>query len=316
MSLNILIILPVDEHQKILFKQKAPDAEFTFTTYKELTREQVQKANIIFGNAPASMIENTKNLQWIQLQSAGATDYVNGVLPDSVILTNASGAYGLAISEYMLAVLLEIYKKLHLYRDNQKCGTWAKRGRIKSISNSTALIIGAGDIGGEFAKKLKSLGAYTIGVRNSNGNKPDYFDKIHFMDELDELLPRADIVSLSLPDTKLTRKIINDRTLKLMKNDAVLINVGRGTAIDTEALCDTLQTGRLLGVALDVTDPEPLPNDHRLWRMENVVITPHCSGGNSLQDIIDNIMQISLSNLGAFLKGEKLNNIVDIAKGY
>lgn len=316
MALNILVILPVEEQHKSLFKQKAPEAEFTFTTYKALTHEQVQKANVIFGNVPASMIENSKNLQWIQLQSAGATDYVNGVLPESAVLTNASGAYGLAISEYMLAVLLETYKKLHLYRDNQAEGNWRKRGSVKAIANSTALIIGAGDIGGEFGRKLKALGAYTIGVRRSKGEKPDYFDEMHLMEEIDELLPQADIVSLSLPDTKLTQKIINERTLKLMKEDVVLINVGRGTAIDTEALCDALEAGKLMGAALDVTDPEPLPKDHRLWKLENAIITPHCSGGNSLRDIIDNIMEISLKNLEAFMKGEKLENIVDTAKGY
>lgn len=316
MTLNILVLLPVEQHHKNLFQQKAPNAEFTFTTYSKVTNDQVEKANIIFGNAPASMVKNSNNLQWLQLQSAGATDYVDGVLPDSAILTNASGAYGLAISEYMLGVLLEIYKRLHLYRDNQLRGIWTKRGRVRSITNSTALIMGAGNIGGEFARKLKALGAYTIGVRHSNGQIPDYFDEMHFMDELDQLLPKADIVSLSLPDTKLTRKIINERTIKLMKDDAVLINVGRGTAVDTEALCNALEAGKLLGAALDVTDPEPLPNDHRLWQMENVVITPHCSGGNSLQDIIDNILEISLRNLEAFLNDKPLENIVDIEKGY
>lgn len=316
MSLNILVLLPVEEQHKNLFKEKAPNAEITYTTYKSITPEQVQNANIIFGNPPASMIEKSKNLQWMQLQSAGATDYVNGIMPDSAVLTNASGAYGLAISEYMLAVLLEIYKKLHLYRDNQFEGNWKKRGRVKAIVNSTALIVGAGDIGSEFAKKLKALGAYTIGVKRSDSQKPDYFDEMHLMNELDELLPKADIVSLSLPDTKFTQKIINEKTLKLMKEDAVLINVGRGTAIDTEALCDSLEAGKLMGAALDVTDPEPLPKDHRLWQLENVVITPHCSGGNSLQDIIDNIMEISLKNLEAFLKSEKLDNIVDVTKGY
>lgn len=317
MAKNILVLLPIEERHKVLLQQTAPEAEFIYTTYKAVEPEQVQKANIILGNAPVSMLEGSKKLEWIQLQSAGAAEYANNnVLPEGAILTNASGAYGLAISEYMLGVLLVIYKKLHLYRDNQAQGSWTKRGSVKAIKNSTALIVGAGDIGGEFAKRLKALGAYTIGVRRSDGQKPEYLDEVHFIEELDSLLPRADIVSLSLPETKQTQKIINERTLMLMKEDAVLINVGRGTAIDTEALCDAMEAGKLLGVALDVTEPEPLPRDHRLWKIEKAVITPHCSGGNSLRDIIDNILEISLSNLAAFLKGEKLSNVVDLNKGY
>jgi len=164
----------------------------------------------------------------------------------------------------MLSALLELYKKLHLYRDNQIESNWHYEGPVKAVYNSTALIVGLGNIDGEFAKRLKALGAYTIGIRRSDTNKPDYLDELHFMDKLETLLPCADIVALSLPSTKLTYKIINQKTLGLMKHDAVLINIGRGNAIDTDALCDALENGHILGAALDVTDPEPLPKDHKV----------------------------------------------------
>lgn len=317
MEKNILVLIPVNEKHKKLLEEKAPLANFTYADSKSVDAAQVQNANIIIGSPSISMIKGSKNLEWLQLQSAGVGAYAEeNALPKGVMLTNASGAYGLAISEYMVGVLLELYKKLHLYRDDQLEGNWSYQGQVKSIYNSTALIVGLGDIGGEFAKRVKALGAYTIGIRRKDANKPEYLDELYFMDKLEELLPRVDIVALSLPGTKLTNKIINEKTLKLMKPDAVLINVGRGSTIDTEALCDALESGHLLGAALDVTDPEPLPKDHRLWKIKNAVITPHVSGGYSLQETHDRIIRISANNLEAFLNNKSLQNMVDRSAGY
>jgi len=314
---KILVLIPVDEEHKRLLEEKAPSAIFIYSTYETVDIECIQNANIIIGNPPINMIKGSKKLEWLQLNSAGVGEYVMGdVLPQGALLTNASGAYGLAISEHMLGVLLELYKNLHLYRDNQMQSNWSYEGEVKSIYNSTALIVGVGDIGGEFAKKIKALGAYTIGIRRTDSNKPDYLDELYFMDKLQELLPRADIVALSIPSTKLTHHIINREALKLMKRDAVLINVGRGNTIDTEALCDALESGQLLGAALDVTDPEPLPKEHRLWKIKNTVITPHVSGGFSLQETYERIMRISVNNLEAFVNGGSLINIINRSVGY
>lgn len=314
---NILVLLPVSEHHKSLLEAKAPDAEFTYADAKSIDAGQIRNANIIIGNPPISMIKEAGKLEWLQLFSAGVGDFAdNNILPSQVALTNASGAYGLAISEYMLGVLLELFKKLHLYRDLQMEADWSYAGQVKSIYNSTALVVGLGDIGGEFAKRLKSLGAYTIGIRRKDAEKPDYLDELHFMDQFETLLPRADIVALSLPGTKLTSKIINRETLKKMRRDAVLINVGRGSAIDTEALCDALENGQLLGAAMDVTDPEPLPKDHRLWKIKNAVITPHVSGGFTLQETHERIVRLCADNLEAYISGTPLKNQVDRSAGY
>lgn len=314
---NVLVLIPVNEGHKRLLEGKAPSVNFIYADSETVDADMVRNANIIIGSPPITMIRGSKNLELLQLQSAGVGRYAGeNVLPDGVVLTNASGAYGLAISEYMLGVLLEMFKKLHIYRDNQAEANWSYSGQVKSIYHSTALIVGLGDIGGEFAKRLKALGAYTIGIRRKNPDKPDYLDELYFMDKLEDILPRADIVALSLPGTSLTYRVINRETLKLMKHDAVLINVGRGSAVDTDALCDALESGHLFGAALDVTDPEPLPKEHRLWKIKNAVITPHVSGGFSLQETLDRIVRISADNLEAFLNGEKPANIVDLSAGY
>ncbi|HEX2945811.1 MAG TPA: D-2-hydroxyacid dehydrogenase [Clostridia bacterium] len=314
---NILVVLSVNDEHKKLLESSAPSADFTYSDQESVSEEQVRNAEIIIGNPPAHLLKASKKLRWLQLQSAGAGEYTSeNVLPKGAILTNASGAYGLAISEYMLGVTLELFKKLHLYRDLQLKSDWSYVGKVRSIYKSTALIVGLGDIGGEFASRLKALGAYTIGIKRRIAGKPEYIDELYTMDELGTVLPRADIVALSLPATKHTARIINEKTIGLMKRDAVIINVGRGNAIDTEALCDALESGRIAGAALDVTDPEPLPEDHRLWKIKNAVITPHVSGGFSLQETHDRIVAICADNLKAWFSGKSLKNVVDLTEGY
>ena len=314
---NILVLLPVREEDKRLFEQIAPTANFTYAKAETVDNSVLLEANAIIGNPPPMKIRESKNLEWLQLQMAGIGEFAKeNMLPDGAVLTNASGAFGLAISEYMLGVLLQLFYNLHIYRDKQIQADWSYSGQAQSIYNSTALVIGLGDIGGEFARRLKALGAYTIGIWRKDALKPDYMDELHLMDQLEALLPRADIVALSLPGTSLTNNIINKDTLRLMKKNAVLINVGRGNAVDTDALCDALEGGLIAGAALDVTAPEPLPKEHRLWKIKNAIITPHISGGFSLQETFERIVRISADNLEAYMSGKKLKNVVDTRAGY
>ena len=313
----ILVLTPINENHRELIIDAAGPAEVAFASPDSVDPAMVQRAQIIFGNPPVNLLKECPSLKWLQLNSAGVGRYADAqVLADSVILTNASGAYGIGISEYMLGVVLELFRKLHLYRDNQAVPIWSHAGAVRSIYGSTALIIGLGDIGGEFAKRLKMLGAHTIGIRRTAGVQPDFIDELHTMDQLGSLLSRADIIGLSLPSTALTRRIINAESLKLIKKDAVLINVGRGDCIDTEALSDALAEDRLLGAALDVTDPEPLPPDHRLWEIKNAIITPHVAGGYSLPLTHDRIVEIFINNLQAYLDNRPMLSIVDRQAGY
>jgi phosphoglycerate dehydrogenase-like enzyme len=314
---NVLVLINLEDEHKKLFESAAPSAVFTYCSHDDATPEMFQEAEVIIGNPPVELIKGSKKLKWVQLQSAGADQYVNaGGLPEGTVLTNATGAYGLAISEYMLGVLLELIKKLHLYRDNQRQNHWKDEGEIRSVYNSTILIVGLGDIGSEFAKRTKALGAYTIGVRRADTSKPDYIDELSLMDKLDTLLPRADVVALSLPNTSETRHLFTADRIAKIKKGAILINVGRGSAIDTDALCDALQSGHLSGAALDVTDPEPLPADHILWSIESAVITPHVSGGYHLKETFERIVRISAENLRRYSSGERLKNVVDFSTGY
>jgi len=313
----ILVLTLVNERHRDLINAAAGDEWVVFASPDSVDPALVRQAQIIFGNPPVQFLEGCSELKWLQLNSAGVGPYANPqVLDGSVILTNASGAYGVGISEYMLGVLLAIFRKLHLYRDQQAAAIWSNVGAVRSIAGSTALIVGLGDIGGEFAKRLKMLGAYTIGIRRTEGAKPDFINELYTLDQFCELLHRADIVSLSLPSTPLTHRLINADTLKMMKSTAVLLNVGRGDCIDSDALCDALEAGHLLGVALDVTDPEPLPPDHRLWKIKNAIITPHVSGGYSLPLTHDKIIDIFIRNLQAYRENKPMHSLVDRQAGY
>ena len=263
------------------------------------------------------MLHGSPALEWLQTNSAGVEAYIRpGVLAGDTLLTNATGAYGLAIAEHMLGMLLELFKKLELYRDAQKSGAWQSQGAVKAVYGSTVLVLGMGDIGGEFAARCKALGAKVIGVRRSPRPCPEYADEVHLLEDLDSLLPQADVVAVTLPGTDATRGLMSRERLAKMKEGAVLLNVGRGFIVDTEALCDALERGHLSGAGVDVTDPEPLPPTHRLWNIPTAVVTPHISGFYHLRETHERIVGIFLENLRHFQAGEPLRNLVDFATGY
>ena len=217
--------------------------------------------------SPPDQLKTFPNLKWVQSWNAGVDPYLApGVLPRGVRLTSAVGAYGPAVSEHMLAMLLAIYKRLPAYRDQQRAHIWADLGPVGSLAGKTVLVGGAGDIGRHFARLVRALGAQrVIGLRRSAGCPVEGFDEIYGLGALDGLLPQADVVALALPHTPETAGLMSKARLLAMRPGAVLLNAGRGSAVDCTALAEVLCSGRLLGAGLDVTDPEPLPPGHPLW---------------------------------------------------
>ena len=278
--------------------------------------EIAKNTTIIFGNPKTEFLMLCPRLKWIQLQTAGADGYVGGVLAETVQLSCATGGYGHAVSEHMVALTFELLKKLHFYRDEQSRGRWQSRGLVKSIEGATVLVVGLGDIGAAYARRMKALGSYVIGVRRNAQTKPDFLDELLLSNQFEEALPRSDVVALIVPGTKETSGLIGRSQLAKMKQGSVIINAGRGSAIDTEALCDSLESGPLAGAGLDVTDPEPLPPGHRLWKLENAVITPHVAGGRYMSETGQYVMKLNLENARRFVRGEPLESLVDFNTGY
>ena len=317
MEMTVTVLIPVEERHKKILENAAPEYRFCYRTPETVTREELDQSDTRIGKPTVALLHGSQRLKWLQCNSAGTEPFLQpGVLHPDTLLTNATGAYGLAISEHMLGMLLELFKKLHLYRDAQHLHQWKSLGRVRSIEGSTVLVLGMGDIGGEFARKVKALGATVIGVRRTDTRKPDYVDELYLTEELDWLLPRADVVAVALPGNGETAGMLNRKRMESIKEGAVLLNVGRGVIVDTEALCDALESGHLGGAGLDVTDPEPLPENHRLWNFPNAVITPHISGFYHLPETLERIVRISAENLEAYRSGKPLRNQVDFSTGY
>lgn len=314
---KILVTIPMEDKHKKEIENIAADVEISYVEPENLTKEIVQEADIILGNVPVNDVRGSQKLKWIQLNSAGANNYTeNGVLKEGTLLTNASGAYGLAIAEHMLALVLSLQKKIYLYNKNQQKSLWKDEGNVNSIYGSKTLVVGLGDIGGEFAKRMNALGSTVYGIKRNKSSIPEYLEDVYQLDMLENILPQFDIVALSLPETKETTNLFNKEKFAKMKEGAILINVGRGTTVNTADLCEALNSGKLGGAGLDVTDIEPLPENSPLWKAENLVLTPHVSGGYHLKETLERIRKITIDNLKAYYSNEPMKNLVDFETGY
>lgn len=331
--MKILVTLPVEErHKKYLQKQAEgckTAAQFCWMAPEEVTAESAAEMDVVIGNISTDVLRKanalsadrnggTPALKWVQLQSAGADAYTEeGIVPEDAILTNSAGAYGTSVSEHMVAMTFALIRRFDQYAKQQAAHVWKIAGKVTSVEDATVLVLGLGDIGGKYAKKMHALGARVIGVRRTaHAEKPDYLEEQHTIEELDSLLPRADIVAMVLPGGDDTDHIMDERRLRLLKPGACLINDGRGNAIDPEALKKVLQEGYLGGVGLDVTEPEPLPSEDALWDMDRVIITPHIAGRFLLPKTFENVVHIAGENLHAFLNGETLKHVVNRKTGY
>lgn len=221
--------------------------------------------------------ENFTSLKAVQLTSAGFDRAPIGYFAGKgIALFNARGVYSTPMAEWVILKILEIYKKTQDFYTQQKKKVWQKRRDLREIAQKRVLIIGTGSVGLECARRLKAFDAKVLGADIYDSNSP-YIDEFYPMEALGDVLKTADIVVLTLPLTDKTRGLFGAELFSLMKEDSVLINVARGAIIDSQALEDTLSQGRLLGVALDVFEEEPLPEGSPLWADPRVIITPHNS---------------------------------------
>lgn len=276
-----------------------------------------ETAQAVIGDLKPKELKNMKNLRWFHLVWAGVDRYKKSDLPLDAVMTNGSGAYGATMAEHMIACILVLYRQLRHYGRLQAQHQWDSNWKEEILEGKKVLILGTGDIGTALAKRLKAFECEVIGIRRIKKPAQD-FDEVYAIEDLEELLPQADIVACCLPGTDQTKKLLNEERLRSMKPTALLLNCGRGSLIDTKALETVLMEGHLGGCGLDVTDPEPLPQDSPLWAMENVIITPHISGASfgHVDAIEDKIYRLAAENLRRYLDGEELLNQVDFKKGY
>lgn len=256
-------------------------------------------------------IETFPNLKYFQIMTAGF-DYLNPKLEyikeKGIIWHRAEGIHGAVIAEHAIGGLLDIYRQRRIFEEAQKNHFWtheipeSKNECFYECTGRKALIVGAGKIGSGIAKRLAAFDCHVVGIARSSGPR-DWYEAVYSAEYLDRELQDADIVVLAMPNNDETYHILSEERINLMKDDAVLINIARGSLVDEKALIRALQKGKFKGCVLDVFEQEPLPEDSPLWDMKNVVISGHLAGRGDRKK--DRFMHFMEKNLQEFINNYK-----------
>ena len=280
---------------------------------------EIGDADAIIGYCAEELIAPAEALVWVQIFSAGAESClaVDAIASGDVLLTNMQKMASPVIGEHAIAMMLSLTRGLVQQARTMPDGAW-NRGigdeiGMMSVDGKTALVVGLGGIGKAAAKRAAALGMRVIATRNSSRSGPEYVEYVGLSEELLTLAAQADVVINALPLTPDTRGLFNKEFFDAVKPGVIFVNVARGASVVTDDLVAALGDGRVAGAGLDVTDPEPLPADHPLWQMPNVIITPHIAwyGNNRERQLA-----LARENIRRFIAGDALLNVVDPERGY
>ena len=284
----------------------------------------MERAEVILTNpiVPDDILARAPELKWLQLTSAGVDRLFDTETVQSgrISVTTATGMHAVPISEYVIGAMIAFAKGFPRAMQAQAERQW-RPYLAQELEDMTVGIVGVGAIGGRVAEVAKALGMRVIAMRRTAGQRMtgaetgnDCFDELLPPSDLDYLLRQSDYVVLALPLTSHSHHLIGEEQLRLMKPNAVIVNIARGGVIDQEALIRALKAGTIQGAVVDVTDPEPLPSENELWTLPNVLITPHVSGGTPRY--MERAVGVFIDNLGRYVAGEPLRNVVDVERGY
>lgn len=268
---------------------------------------------LVVGNFDATNLKDrAPQLRWIQSIFAGMEKLAPQV-PDDIMLTNASGVHAPKAAEFAIGAMLMLNCGIPQFIEDKASAIWEPRF-TPSITGRTVAILGVGAMGTAVAAQAKHFGMTVIGVARSTGPRP-HIDACFEPAQLAEVLPRADFVVITLPNTPETRGMLGRRELDLLPRHAGLVSIGRAQVLDHDALIDKLSKGELGGAFLDVFEQEPLPTNSPLWRTPRLVITPHCAVDDA-SSYVSRSLAVFFDNLRRYLNGDGLNNLVDKKLGY
>jgi phosphoglycerate dehydrogenase-like enzyme len=307
--MHVLIDLQfINEEHLNRLKLKCPNITF-HQDFNAST--QIEAAVLMSRSIHEDLLAKMPNLKFIQLMSAGF-DHVNTDLikERKIILANAKDVYSIQIAEHVFSMILSFTHHMFTYKKQMEDATWKRHEVTHELHGSTFGLLGAGSIATEVAKRAKAFGANVLGYRKSN-QKPEYFDEIYTNDlGLAHLLKVSDYIVMTLPLNQDTKHFLNEKSFKMMKKSAFFINVARGDVVDQKALTEALINKDIEYACLDVTSPEPLPKDHPLWTLENVIITPHASSESPY--VYDRLLSLIAENLNRFYRQEDLLHVVNL----
>jgi phosphoglycerate dehydrogenase-like enzyme len=291
---NVLIVSPPPDQ----IASEIADADALIST--QLTRAELNAA---------------KQLKWIHIMNSGVENIAPALKGTDITLTNLKVVLGPEVADHAMALLLSLTRGLN--ETIPARGKWEmprNLAQLTELDGKTAVIIGVGGVGTQIAQRASAFGMTIIGVDPKDAAPLPVISRMVKPSELDAVLPLADVVFVTVPETPATKGMIGPAQFREMKRGAYFIAVSRGTIYSTDALVEALSTRRLAGAGLDVTDPEPLPANHPLWKFENVVITPHIAGASDVS--LTRILDLVRENIRRFASGEPLLNTIDKDKGY
>jgi phosphoglycerate dehydrogenase-like enzyme len=257
------------------------------------------------------IIGSFSNLKWIQLLTAGYDQIdLNDLALRNIKISYAKDVFSIQIAEDVISKILFLNRKLGVFYEQQKSSLWKNHDVYHEIFQSTVGIIGAGSIGNEVAKRMKAFGAKVIGYRRKKVRNKNYDIMYHDLEGLDHLIQHSDYIIISIPLSKDTYHLIRKRELFMMKKNALLINVARGSIIHQDDLIYALENNIIRGAGLDVTDPEPLPKTSKLWNLKNVIITPHNASASPY--LYKRIVLEIEDALNSYLNHIQLDNLIEV----
>jgi phosphoglycerate dehydrogenase-like enzyme len=298
----------------------APKATFLSAATPAEAAKLAKDADVALGWCTPEVLAAGTKLRWIQSYSAGVERCV--AIPQlqagGMLLTNMQRVAAPVMAEHVLAMILAFSRGLQFFIPEHMAGRWTDEPppttRMFSIEGKTLLVVGLGGIGTEVAKRAHALGMTVTAVRASGHEGPDYVSYVGLPSELRRLAGTADFIVNTTPLTAATTNMFDAKFFDACKRGAYFFNVGRGKSVVQSDLVAALRSGQIAGAGLDVTDPEPLPADDPLWKMQNVILTPHVSVASDLGQTVR--LEILKENLRRYVAGEKMLSVVDVAKGY
>jgi phosphoglycerate dehydrogenase-like enzyme len=316
MSKRIWLRVTLPEKDLSALQNEFPGCEITTETDDAIGTAQLQKIDGVFTEEPLpdSLVQRMPNLQWLHVTRGGVSAYLTPeVKARPIQVTGSKGIHGAVFSEFALACILALVKKLPQCIQAQKQKKWQKLVPVE-IDGMTLGIVGLGTAGSELARKAKALGMRVVATKRTAAPKPDHVDELGTPDFLPRLLVESDFVVLLLASVPSTFNIIGENELRMMKRSAYLINLTGGRAIEEALLVRALKEGWIAGAALDAFARQPLSEDSELWSLPNVIVTPRIGGISSQK--WPAILPIFRENLHRFIAGEPLHNLVDKELGY
>lgn len=318
MGFKLLILNPSEQRETEYvdtwpekLRDAIPDIDVYLSKSVGEAMEVIEEVDAAFGNIAPELFERAKNLRWIACPQAGprAGYYHQALINSDVMVTNTREIYNDHISAHIMSFILAFARGLQVYIPRQLQRQWSPGYQTIHLPDATAVIVGVGGIGRETARLCAEFGMTVIAVDPRVHEPPPGVSELHRPEALGDLLPRADFVIVTVPETPHTQRMFGIDQFQRMKSSAFFINIGRGATVVLDDLVEALQQGELAGVGLDVFETEPLPIDHPLWEIPGVLLTPHVAGRGPYLE--DRRTELFIDNCIRFDEGRPLVNVVD-----